>query len=176
MGKPAFTKIAVAVLVLVAFLIYRQHKNVQNAAIIAQHTPELLSPAVISGSCTLVEYRGSGTALWSDRTYHSDEPMSLVMGFNFLRTPRNHTAPYVLNVLETTFLYTLANAQDTLGTTGWVRVEEVLVDDVIKERRLNRLLSKAVPAGKYIVRPRVGGPAQPVFFSGSKVQLEGLNP
>jgi len=171
MKRVLATNLIIGIVVLISFLAYRQHKNVQNAEVRQSMIPELVTKLAESGM-RLTEYRGSSTKLWTDRDYSTREDVRELHEKHFVRLPRNAGTVYLLRVKENTTLYTLANQKDLHGIAGWTVLDApVLVEDVIPHRVLDGLFAKEVIPGAYVIRPRSGGPAQPIFFDRNAVEV-----
>jgi len=114
-------------------------------------------------ACETAVYRGAETALYSNRPYHTAEPVHAVQGLGFCRGARHGTNVWILEVTRPTTLVVFGNQAFGLERRGWTPSDEpVLV--VAAGVTLDRVYTRRIGAGRFVIRQGFTRSAAIVFW------------
>jgi len=114
-------------------------------------------------SCEAAVYRGSDTPLYSNRPYHTAQPVQSAMGLGFCRGGRHGTDVWILDVTRATTLLAFGNAAFGLEQRGWTRSEEPLLVEAAGVP-FDRLYTRSIEPGRYVIRQGFTRAAPIVLF------------
>ncbi|MFQ5416144.1 MAG: hypothetical protein ACE5FL_03740 [Myxococcota bacterium] len=120
--------------------------------------------------CELAVYRGPETPLYSNRPYHTTGRAEAAVGLQFCRGPRHGTQLWIVEASAPTTLVAFAAESFGLEVHGWsaspapVRVAAAGVP-------LDRIYTRDLPAGRYVVRQAFAHTAIVVFWDPAVVRL-----
>lgn len=126
----------------------------------------VVSPHDEITACDVAVYRGAGTALYSNRPYHTTQPIEAALGLHFCRGPRHGTQLWILEVSQPTTFTAFGNAAFELESRGWTRSPTPLRVEAAGVA-LDAIYTKAIPAGRHVIRQGFS-PTAPVILWDSR--------
>ena len=138
-------------------------------ALLRGHGP-LVSDYWEATICRETAYRGPGTTLYTNRPYHTEQPVEALVGLSFCRAPRHGTRSWTLAISKATELLTLGSGDLGLEERGWRKLDaEVRVEAAGVS--FDALYAKSFAAGRYRIRQDFSRSALPVFWNGQHARL-----
>ena len=121
-------------------------------------------------ACETAVYRGAETPLYSNRPYHTAEPVDAVKGLGFCRGARHGTNIWILEVTRPTALVAFGNRAFGLERRGWTLSDSpVLV--VAAGVPLDRVYTRHVGPGRFVIRQGFTRSAAIVFWDTEAARL-----
>lgn len=120
--------------------------------------------------CTTARYEGPETRLYSNRPYHTEGRVDSLLGLGFCRGERHGTNVWTIDVSQATTLRALGNVGFGLEDRGWSpQAERVRVEAA--GTPLDRVYTRRVEAGRYVIRQGFTRAAPLVFWDESAVAV-----
>jgi len=102
-------------------------------------------------ACEAAVYQGTDTPLYSNRPYHTAQPVRAAQGLGFCRGARHGTNVWILEVTRSTTLVAFGNAAFGLEGRGWTRSDEAVLVAAAGVP-LDRIYTRRVEPGRYVIR------------------------
>lgn len=111
----------------------------------------LVAPYDAITACDAQVYRGPQTPLYSDRPYHTVEPVEVATGHAFCRGARHGTQVWLLDVERPTALLAFGAADNGLAERGWTRLAVPLRIEAAGVP-FDSVYTRTVGAGRHVIR------------------------
>jgi hypothetical protein len=115
-------------------------------------------------ACETAIYRGADTPLYSNRPYHTAEPVRSAESLAFCRGARHGTNVWILEVTRPTTLVAFGNRAFGLERRGWT-LDGAPVFVAAAGVPLDRVYTRRIEAGRFVIRQGFTRSAPIVFWN-----------
>jgi hypothetical protein len=123
-------------------------------------------------ACETAIYRGAETPLYSNRPYHTAEPVQAVTGLAFCRGERHGTNVWILDVTRPSTLVAFGNRAFGLERRGWTLVDAPVLVDAAGVP-LDRVYERRIEPGRFVIRQGFTRSASIVFWDAEAAAISG---
>ncbi|MBW2665692.1 MAG: hypothetical protein JRE13_05310 [Deltaproteobacteria bacterium] len=166
--------ISLALLNFLTFATAACDQNPPDERILHGHGP-LVSEYDAITACETAIYRGAETSLYSNRPYHTAEPVPAVQGMGFCRGARHGTNVWILEVTRTTTLTAFGTRAFGMERRGWtLGSASVLV--AAAGVSFDRVYTRRIGPGRFVIRQGFTRSAPIVFWDTEAARISAASP
>ena len=166
--------IGLALLNLLTFAMTACDENLPDERILHGRGPLVSEYATIT-ACETAIYRGAETPLYSNRPYHTTEPVRGVQGMGFCRGARHGTNVWILEVARTTTLAAFGNQAFGLKGRGWT-LSDASVLVAAAGVPFDRVYTRRIEPGRFVIRQGFTRSAPIVFWDTKAARISAVSP
>ena len=166
--------IGLALLNLLTFAMTACDENLPDERILHGRGPLVSEYATIT-ACETAIYRGAETPLYSNRPYHTTEPVHGVQGMGFCRGARHGTNVWILEVARTTTLAAFGNQAFGLEGRGWT-LSDASVLVAAAGVPFDRVYTRRIEPGRFVIRQGFTRSAPIVFWDTKAARISAVSP
>lgn len=154
--------ISLALLNLLTFATAACGEDPLDERMLRGHGPLVSEYAAIT-ACEVAVYRGAETPLYSNRPYHTAEPVAAAQGLGFCRGERHGSNVWILEVTRPTALVAFGNHAFGLERRGWT-VGDAPIFVAAAGVPFDRVYTRRIEPGRYVIRQGFTRSAMIVFW------------